>query len=169
MGRLQSGSVHSWAGLRYKIARWKACLLAALIGPPHPGLVSAMALSGDRVGPRKYRSAGIKCREMIRVVLTDEASDAIASTLPKGAARWPMQRDRGQCFIQVEARLWSTALGPCAGPARATGTSSSGSSNWRRGGGGHEVAAKDDARSDRRGVADDGRVAAPRCAREEPL
>ena len=40
---------------------------------------------------------------MIRVVLNDEAYDAIASTLPKGAARWPMQRDRDQCFIQVEA------------------------------------------------------------------
>jgi hypothetical protein len=38
----------------------------------------------------------------------DVAYDAIASTLPKGAARWPMQRNRGQCFIQVEAR-WSTA------------------------------------------------------------
>ena len=47
----------------------------------------------------------IKCREMIRVVLTDEAYDTIASTLPKGAARWPMQRDRGQCFIQVEAAV----------------------------------------------------------------
>ena len=33
------------------------------------------------------------------------AYDAIASTLPKGAARWPMQRDRGQCFIQVEAAV----------------------------------------------------------------
>jgi hypothetical protein len=43
--------------------------------------------------------------EMIRVVLTDAAYDAIASTLPKGAARWPMQRDRGQCFIQVEAAV----------------------------------------------------------------
>jgi hypothetical protein len=42
---------------------------------------------------------------MIRVALTDEAYDAIASTLPKGAARWPMQRDRGQCFIQVEAAV----------------------------------------------------------------
>jgi hypothetical protein len=31
---------------------------------------------------------------MVRVVLTDEAYDAIASTLPKGAALWPMQRDR---------------------------------------------------------------------------
>jgi hypothetical protein len=40
---------------------------------------------------------------MIRVALTDVAYDAIASTLPKGAARWPMQRDRDQCFIQVEA------------------------------------------------------------------
>jgi hypothetical protein len=42
---------------------------------------------------------------MIRVVLTDAAYDAIASTLPKGAARWPMQRDQGQCFIQVEAAV----------------------------------------------------------------
>jgi hypothetical protein len=47
----------------------------------------------------------IKCREMIRVALTDAADDAIASTLPKGAARWPMGRDRGQCFIQVEAAV----------------------------------------------------------------
>jgi hypothetical protein len=42
---------------------------------------------------------------MIRVALTDAAYDAIASTLPKGAARWPMQRDRDQCFIQVEAAV----------------------------------------------------------------
>jgi hypothetical protein len=40
---------------------------------------------------------------MIRVVLTDAAYDAITSTLAKGVARWPMQRDRGECFIQVEA------------------------------------------------------------------
>ena len=42
---------------------------------------------------------------MIRVALTDAAYDAIASTLPKGAARWPMQREQGQCFIQVEAAV----------------------------------------------------------------
>ena len=42
---------------------------------------------------------------MIRVAPTDAAYDAIASTLPKGAARWPMQRDRDQCFIQVEAAV----------------------------------------------------------------
>jgi hypothetical protein len=41
---------------------------------------------------------------MIRIALTDAAYDAIASTLPN-AARWPMQRDRGQCFIQVEAAV----------------------------------------------------------------
>ena len=40
---------------------------------------------------------------MICVALTDAAYDAIASTLPKGAARRPMRRDRGQCFIEVEA------------------------------------------------------------------
>ena len=42
---------------------------------------------------------------MIRVALTDAAYDAIASTLPTGAAGWPMQRDRGQCFIQGEAAV----------------------------------------------------------------
>ena len=50
-------------------------------------------------------SAGIECPEMIRVAVTDAAYDAIASRLPKGAARWPMQRERGQCFIQVEAAV----------------------------------------------------------------
>jgi hypothetical protein len=50
--------------------------------------------------------AGIKSQqEMIRLVLTEGAYDAIASTLPKGSARWPMQRDRGKCFIQVEAAV----------------------------------------------------------------
>ncbi len=42
---------------------------------------------------------------MIRIALSDAAYYAIASTLPKGSARWPMQRDRGQCFIQVEAAV----------------------------------------------------------------
>ena len=42
---------------------------------------------------------------MIRLALTDAVYDAITSTLPKGAARWPLQRDRGQCFIQVEAAV----------------------------------------------------------------
>jgi hypothetical protein len=42
---------------------------------------------------------------MIRVVLTDAAYDAIASTLPKGAARWPMQHERDQCFVQIEAAV----------------------------------------------------------------
>ena len=42
---------------------------------------------------------------MIRGALTDAAYDAIATTLPKGVARWPMQRDRGQCFIQVETAV----------------------------------------------------------------
>ena len=40
---------------------------------------------------------------MIRVALTDAAYDAIASTLPKGTAWWPMQRDQDEGFIQVEA------------------------------------------------------------------
>jgi hypothetical protein len=42
---------------------------------------------------------------MIRVAPNDAAYDGIASTLPKGAARWPMRRDRGQCFVQVEAAV----------------------------------------------------------------
>ena len=33
------------------------------------------------------------------------AYGAVASTLPKGAARWPMQRDWGQCFIEVQAAV----------------------------------------------------------------
>jgi hypothetical protein len=37
----------------------------------------------------KLRSAGIRRQEMIRVALTDAAYDAIASMLPKGAARGP--------------------------------------------------------------------------------
>ena len=42
---------------------------------------------------------------MIRIALTQTAYDAIASNLPKGSARWPMQCERGQCFIQVEAAV----------------------------------------------------------------
>ena len=42
---------------------------------------------------------------MIRIALTEATFDAIASTLAKGAARWPMQREHGQCFIQVEAAV----------------------------------------------------------------
>jgi hypothetical protein len=38
-------------------------------------------------------------------VIASVHDDDIASTLPKGAAGWPMQRDRGQCFIQVEATV----------------------------------------------------------------
>ena len=86
--------------------------------------------------------------EMIRVVLTDAVYDAIASTLPKGAARWPMQRDR---------RQW---LHPSRGGG---GRPHEGHAQARRelqgchlrlveleaGRSGHEVAAKDDARSDR--------------------
>ena len=44
-------------------------------------------------------------RGMIRIALSDRAYDAISSTLPKGSARWPMQRDHGQCFIQVESAI----------------------------------------------------------------
>ena len=131
-----------------------------------PGASFAMALSGDCVARRKYRSDGIKCREMIRVVLTDEAYDAIASTLPKGTARWRMQRDRGQSVIQVEAAVVDRMMA-MPGPARATGMSS----QARRTRGGAEVGMRlpPKMRSDRRGAADGARVEAPRRAREEPL
>ena len=49
--------------------------------------------------------AKVKSPEMIRIAITEAAYDAIASTLPNGAARWPMQRERDQCFIQVEAAV----------------------------------------------------------------
>jgi len=42
---------------------------------------------------------------MIRLALTEAAYDVLASTLPKGSARWPMQRERDRCFIQVEAAV----------------------------------------------------------------
>jgi hypothetical protein len=42
---------------------------------------------------------------MIRIALSDATYDAIAATLPKGSARWPMQRDGGRCFIQVESAV----------------------------------------------------------------
>jgi hypothetical protein len=42
---------------------------------------------------------------MIRLVLTEGAYDVIASGLRKGSARWPMQRDNGRRFIQVEAAV----------------------------------------------------------------
>jgi hypothetical protein len=42
---------------------------------------------------------------MIRIALSDAAYDAISSMLPKGSARWPMQRDGGHCFIQVESAI----------------------------------------------------------------
>jgi hypothetical protein len=96
------------------------------------------------------------------------AYDAIASTLPKGAARRPLQRDWGQCFIQVEAAVVDR-MRAMRRPGESYRDVISGSSNSRRGGGGPEVTAKHDARSDRRGAADGPRVEAPRCAREEPL
>ena len=42
---------------------------------------------------------------MIRIALSDAAFETIASTLPKGSARWPMQRDGDRCFIQIEAAV----------------------------------------------------------------
>jgi hypothetical protein len=40
---------------------------------------------------------------MVRSAVTEAGFDAIALTMPKGAARWPMQRQADQSFIQVEA------------------------------------------------------------------
>jgi hypothetical protein len=67
---------------------------------------------------------------MIRVALTDAAYDAIASTLPKGAARGPMQRDseairmprrilhradqKPACPPRLRARMAEGALYPLA-------------------------------------------------------
>ena len=79
---------------------WRLCSRRVGIGPARR---LRSPLRDDCVGPRKYRSVGIKCREMIRIAPTDAAYDVIASTLPKGAARLPMQRNRYHYFIQVEA------------------------------------------------------------------
>src|SRR5271165_189385 len=80
--------------------------------PNMPLVLFVAAWSGVCDDPRRRVGRAMKLPpgrdqvpEMIRVALTDAAYDAIASTLPKGAARWPMQRDRGQCFIQVEAAV----------------------------------------------------------------
>jgi hypothetical protein len=84
--------------------------------PAHAPTRGAGAQTGERFCPstdcsrRQSAVSAIKLplgrsqvAQMIRIALTDAAYDVIASTLPKGAARWPMQRDRGQSFIQVEA------------------------------------------------------------------
>jgi hypothetical protein len=68
-------------------------------------------LSGHRSGTLCLRCAlklplgRIKSPAMIRIAITEVAYNVIASTLPKGAGRWPMQRDRDKCFIQVEAAI----------------------------------------------------------------
>jgi hypothetical protein len=65
-----------------------------------------MTLRGGYIAPRSYRPAGIKCLEMIGVVLTDAAYDALASTLPKGAgAVGPCSAIGTQSFIQVKAAV----------------------------------------------------------------
>ena len=72
-------------------------------------LVPRLRWLSAAVARHEISAQPIKCREMFRAVLTDAVYDAIASTLPKGAARWPMQRQQGQCFIHVGAVQWSTA------------------------------------------------------------
>ena len=67
---------------------------------------------------------------MIRIALTDAACDGASSTLPKGAAWWPIQRDQDQYFIQVEAAVVDRIEGHAQTPATATAKSSCGSSNW---------------------------------------
>jgi hypothetical protein len=57
----------------------------------------------------KLALSPIKCREMIRVVLTDGAYDAIASTLPRGAARWPMQRDAAAGLAPIHQNTFGSA------------------------------------------------------------
>jgi hypothetical protein len=90
-----------------------------------------MALGGDSVAPRNYCSARIKCREIIRIAPTEAAYDGAASTLPKGAARWPMQRDQGQCFIQVEAAVVDR-MRAMRRPGESYSQVICGSSNWRQ-------------------------------------
>jgi hypothetical protein len=74
----------------------------------------------------------------------------------------------GPSFTQVEAAVVDRKMAMRL-PGESYRDVISGSSNSRRGGGGPEVAAKDDVRSDRRGAAGGPRVEAPRCARVEPL
>ena len=66
--------------------------------------------AGDHARPRvisalKMPPGQDQVPQMIRIALTKAAYDAIRSALPKGAARWPMQSERGQYFIQVEAAV----------------------------------------------------------------
>jgi len=63
---------------------------------------------GRRRRAMKFPLGRDRVPEMIRIVLTDAVYDAIASTLPKGAARWPMQRDRAIASSKSRRR-WSTA------------------------------------------------------------
>jgi hypothetical protein len=80
----------------------------------------------------------------------------------------PTQREQGQCFIQVEAAVVDR-MRAMRRPGESYRDVILRLVELKAGGGGHEVAAKDDARSDRRGAPDGARVEAPRCAREEPL
>ena len=86
----------------------------------------------------------------------------------EGAARWPVQRDEGQCLNKVEVAVVDR-MRAMRRPTESYRDVIHGLVELEAGGGGHEVAAKDDARSDRRGAADGARVEAPRCAQEEPL
>jgi hypothetical protein len=73
------------------------------MGPPEG--VTAPVVGGGRHSAIKSPLRRGQVRGMIRIALSDAAYDAISSTLPKGSARWPMQRDHGQCFIQVESAI----------------------------------------------------------------
>jgi hypothetical protein len=64
-------------------------------------------------------------------VLAAAAYDAIASTLPKGPARWPIQRDRGQSFIQVEAAVVDRSATRFAFVSARRRAARNGSSRWR--------------------------------------
>jgi len=71
--------------------------------PPHRNAQCDSVAS--HFSPEIAARPGSSPRRMIRIALTEATFDVIASTLPKGAARWPMQRERNQCFIQVEAAV----------------------------------------------------------------
>ncbi len=64
-----------------------------------------MTLRGGYVAPRSYRPAGIKCLEMIRVVLTDEAYTPSPRHCPTARHGDPCSAIGANGFIQVEAAV----------------------------------------------------------------
>jgi hypothetical protein len=59
--------------------------------------------SGGRVSARKER--GVDAEKRGERQHPGAGSDVHEDLSAKGSARWPMQRDCGQCFIQVESAI----------------------------------------------------------------